>query len=154
MTSRKKRLAAALLLAASVAAVAALTVGAATRSDDGRQLTGQFCTNANAMPKPGACIALSYDGATAQGYTDSTERTLTLRPGTYWLSVNDTSTTHNFALESPDGSDQDLTAVAEAPGWVTVKVDLAHGHYTLFCDPHRMMGMYVDIEVGGVGQVG
>jgi hypothetical protein len=124
------------------------------RSDDGRQLTGEFCTNAMAMPKPGACISLSYGGTTAQGYTDSIERTLTLRPGTYWLSVNDTSLTHNFALESPDGSDQDLTAVAEAPGWVTVKVDLSHGHYTLFCDPHRMMGMYVDIEVGGVGQVG
>jgi len=140
-------------LAVLVLAGAAAVV-VSTASADGRQLTGQFCTNAMAMPKPGACIQLAFDGQTAQGYTDSSNRVLTLRPGTYWLTVTDTSTAHNFSLESPDGSDQDITGVADAPGSVTVKVNLTPGTWVLFCEPHRAMGMYVDIEVGGVGQVG
>ena len=135
-----------------IAAAAVVAVSGA--SADGRRLAGQFCTNPNAMPKPGACIALSSGGQTAQGYTDSPDRVLTLRPGTYWLSVNDNSTFHNYSLESPDGSVQDITGVAATPGWVTIKVDLTHGTWVLFCKPHRAMGMYVDIEVGGVGQVG
>ncbi len=134
--------------------VTAAAVAVSTANADGRQLAGSFCTNPNAMPKPGACISLSYDGQSAEGYTDSPNRVLALRPGTYWLSVNDNSTVHNFSLEGPDGSDQDITEVADAPGWVTVKVDLTHGTWVLFCDPHRAMGMHVDIEVGGVGQVG
>jgi plastocyanin len=149
---RKKRWMTSLVGLAIAVAATAVIVG--TASADGRQLTGTFCTNAQAMPKPGACISLAEGGQTAQGYTGSQERVLTLRPGTYWLSVNDNSTAHNFSLESPDGSDQDVTEVADAPGWVTVKVHLTPGTWVLFCDPHRPMGMYVDIEVGGVGQVG
>lgn len=149
----KSRMVGVLVLPALVAGL--ITLGPiAAGSADGRQLSGQYCTNPNAMPRPGACIALSFDGQTAQGYTDSPNRTLTLRPGTYWLTVNDNSTVHNFSLQSPDGSDQDLTGVADAPGSVTVKVDLTHGDWVLFCDPHRAMGMYVTIDVGGVGQVG
>ena len=41
----------------------------------------------------------------------------------------------------------------------TVKIDLKHGTYRLFCDAlkpvvHEDAGMYIDIEVGGEGQVG
>lgn len=119
-----------------------------------RQLVGEFCSNPAALPKPGACMSLSYQGQTAVGYTGSTTRLLTLRPGTYWLSVNDTSTAHNFALESPDGTDTDLTGVTDAPGWVSVKVDLTPGTWVLFCsaDDHRGDGMFVDIQVGGAAQ--
>jgi hypothetical protein len=142
------------LVAAAVAASTARAIPAGADNTDGRQLAGQFCTNPNAMPAPGACIQLAYGDQTAQGYTDSPTRVLTLRPGIYWLTVTDTSPKHNFSLASPDGSDQDLTGVADTPGEVTVKVNLTHGTWVLFCDPHRAMGMYVDIEVGGVGQVG
>jgi len=149
----RKSIAGALLLGALAAVL--VTVGPiATGSAEGRQLVGRFCTNPQAMPKPGACISLSYDGQTAQGYTDSLDRTIALRPGTYWITVTDNSAAHNFSLESPDGSDQDITGVADTPGSVTVKVDLTHGAWTLFCEPHRAMGMYVVIEVGGEGQVG
>jgi plastocyanin len=149
----RKSLAGVLLLTAVVAVL--VTVGPiAVGSAEGRQLVGQFCTNPQAMPKPGACISLAYDGQTAHGYTGSVDRTIALRPGTYWVTVTDNSATHNFSLESPDGSDQDLTGVADTPGSVTFKVDLTHGTWTLFCDPHRAMGMYVLIEVGGEGQVG
>ena len=141
------------LLAAATAAAVAFTTPAAR--SDGRQLSGVFCTNAQAMPKPGACIQLSNGGQTAQGYTDSPDRSLTLQPGVYWLTVNDSNTAHNFSLESPDGSDQDITGIPDTPGLVTVKVNLTHGTWVLFCDAddHRAMGMYVDIQVGGIGQV-
>jgi plastocyanin len=143
------------MAALAVLVIAAATaVIVATASADGRQLVGEFCTNPQAMPKPGACISLSSGDQTAEGYTGSQERVITLRPGTHWLQVNDTSTAHNFSLESPDGSDQDITEVAEAPGWVKVKVNLTPGTWVLFCDPHRPMGMYVNLEVGGVGHVG
>ena len=132
---------------------AACALAATPASADGRQLVGEFCTNSDAKPKPGACISLSFDGQAAQGYTDSSNRTLELRPGTYWLSVNDTSAAHNFALDDPSGSVQVITGVADTPGWVTVKVDLTHGTWRLLCVPHDEFGMYVQIDVGGVGQV-
>ena len=44
---------------------------AAPVSADGRELVGHFCSNPNALPKHGACISLSFDGQTAQGYTNS-----------------------------------------------------------------------------------
>lgn len=121
-----------------------------------RQLVGEFCSNPVALPKPGACISLSYQGRTALGYTSSDERQLTLTPGTYWLTVDDTSRAHNFALQCPDGSERDVTGVADVPGWVSVKVTLEPGAWVLFCsaDDHRADGMYVDIQVGGIGQTG
>ncbi len=143
-----------ILATSSAVLVALATIGpTVAQASDGRQLVGEFCTNANAQPKAGACMALSFAGQTAEGYTGSPDRTLNLRPGTYWLSVNDNSGVHDYSLESPDGVDQDLTGVTDTPGWVTVKVLLTHGTWVLFCDPHRSYGMYVDIEVGGVGQV-
>jgi len=138
-------------------AFVAVLVGAgpvAADSDVGRQATGAFCSNPQATPKPGACISLSFDGQTAFGYTNSPDRVIALRPGTYWLTVNDTSSAHNFALEDPSGSFQVITGVADTPGLVTVKVDLTHGTWRLLCVPHDEFGMFVDIEVGGVGQVG
>lgn len=138
------------LIVALVAALFAVGPVAAV-SAEGRQLTGAFCTNPQALPKPGACISLSYRDETAMGYTGSPDRVLTIRPGTYWLTVNDTSAAHNFSLRSPDGSEHAITGVVETPGWVTVKVHLTHGTYVLFCaaDDHEQDGMYVDIQVRG-----
>jgi hypothetical protein len=134
--------------------VALATIGpSVAQASSGRQLVGEFCTNDNALPKPGACLSLAFGDQMAEGYTGSADRVLALRPGTYWFVVNDNATVHNFSLEAPDGTDQDLTGVADAPGWVTVKVNLTPGTWVFFCDPHRSYGMYVDIVVGGVGQV-
>ena len=146
------RLKAALYVVACVIACAG-AFAATPVSAEGRQLVGEFCTNPQAHPKQGACIQLSFDGQTAQGYTGSLNRTLELRPGTYWLTVNDNSPAHNFALEDPSGSEQIITGVADTPGWVTVKVQLTHGTWRLLCVPHDEFGMFVDIEVGGVGQI-
>jgi plastocyanin len=136
------------VLIAVMCAMAAMPVSA-----DGRELTGRFCTNPQAQPKPGACMSLSFDGQTATGYTNSPDRVLELRPGTYWLSVDDTSAAHNFALEDPSGAVDVITGVAGTPGWVTVKVNLTPGTWRLLCVPHDEFGMYVQIDVGGVGEV-
>lgn len=147
------RLKSASYLVALVIALVAAMAAATPASAEGRQLVGKFCTNSLAKPKPGACMSLSFDGQTAEGYTDSPNRTLELRPGTYWLTVDDNSSAHNFALEDPNGSVQIITGVADTPGWVTLKVVLTHGTWRLLCVPHDEFGMFVDIEVGGVGQV-
>ena len=153
MNTRMKGKYAALPLAALL--LATVDAGPATADTDiGRQLTGHYCTNPMAMPKAGACIALTDGQQTAQGYFGSPNRTLAIRPGVYWLTVSDNAAVHNFSLQAPDGSDADITGVTETPGAVTIKVNLTPGEWVLFCEPHRGMGMYVDIEVGGVGQVG
>lgn len=91
---------------------------------------------------------------------------LTLRPGTYWITVNDTSPGHDFELRGPTntegegaGTPADLKLSGDAltdTGSYTTQVLLKRGWYRLFCAApfHEKGGMYVDIEVGGVGQVG
>ena len=108
-------------------------------------------------------MTLSWEGV-AYGTTNRAD--LTLRPGTHWIAVNDDSTIHNFVLRScPDATTpctdptapvQVLTTLADAPGQVTTKINLTHGTYRLFCEApnHERLGMYVDFEVDGVGQVG
>src|SRR5262245_40550343 len=139
---RKHRIAVLLAGLVTVSVIAAFTSAAA--SADGRELAGTFCGS--------RCISFTFHDAT----TTSTNRTdFTLRPGIYWLTVNDPSTVHNFSLRSPDGTDQEITTDPGNPGLVTVKILLTHGSYRLFCDfdSHEAQGMYVDFEVGGVGQV-
>ncbi len=94
----RKKIAGALLLAALVAIGLVATVGPiGAGAAEGRQIDGQFCTNPQALPKPGACIALSFGEQTAQGYTDSPDRVLSLRPGTYWLTVARPTTSRSRA---------------------------------------------------------
>jgi hypothetical protein len=80
--------------------------------------------------------------------------------------VNANFVGHNFELRScpsatspctdGNGAEQEITALGKAEGLVTVKVNLRYGTYRLFCDAagHEAGGMYVDFEVGGVGQLG
>jgi hypothetical protein len=144
---------------AAIGTVAVYTV--ATASAAGRELEGSFCSHAvSGSPfPPGLCVQLTLDGQTTQGYYHS-PGSLTLRPGDYWLTVTDTSAAHNFSLMGPDGLDTDITTVPEgspaSPVVKTVKIHLDHGSYMIMCDAtgHAAAGMYVNIEVGGVGQVG
>src|SRR5262245_11241121 len=134
---------AAVLLAALVTGSIIAACVSASASADGRALDGAFCGN--------RCISLAFDGET----TTSTTRTdFTLRPGVYWFTVDDPSTVHNFTLREPDGTNQEITTTTGVPGLVTVKDLEKHGSYRLFCSfgTHEAQGMYVDFEVGGVGQ--
>ncbi len=155
---------------------------AATASADGRTLEGSFCGISH------TCMAMTFEGAIVgtPTRTDPTQPDLTLRPGTYWLTVTDDSNFHNFSLRSCPGStslctadnpasggtDHDVTPICNDPLTTagscprinpaaneideTLKINLKHGTYRLFCDAagHEAAGMYVDISVGGVGQVG
>jgi hypothetical protein len=200
-----------LLAALVVLAVTASPVAA--DQEHGRTIRGGFCLNDHLF-----CMSASVDGqAPVEGYgvdgnggtcakppatTDppagpqycvpSGTGRLTIRPGTYWITVDDTLNSHNFELRSCPGSTTacrpgqgsaltELTPVcnddpANADVFkcsatnpfpetaandiaVTLKIKLTPGTYRLFCDAlkpvvHENAGMYIDIHVRGVGQVG
>jgi hypothetical protein len=159
------------LVSLSAVAAVAAAVAMAASSDvvvpaDARTIDGTFCT--------GLCIHVT----TSDGQTAQSSNGLDLRPGTYWVTVTDTSRFHDFVLRSCPGStspcdpgsggeESPLTTVGEgstaAPVVKTLKINLQHGTYRLFCNAtsptmpgmdHEDMGMYVDFSVGGVGQLG
>ena len=172
----KGRVAVLLAAAAGVAAFAVYSV--ATASADGRTLDADFCVPVH------TCMSLTFDGATvgtAERPAGSTDPDIALRPGEYWFSLTDNSNAHNYALRSCPGSDdictasnpdvsdvQLLTPICNDPSGkctqttplteidISQKLNLEHGTYRLFCQApfHERAGMYVDIAVGGVGQVG
>ncbi|HZD86483.1 MAG TPA: hypothetical protein VE088_00580 [Gaiellaceae bacterium] len=207
---RRRTIAVLLTTLGAVGAVAAFTT--ATASAQGRTIEGGFCLSEHLF-----CMSAGLDGQTpVEGYgvdgnggkcakppgdpsvpsgpqycVPSGTGLLRLRPGTYWITVDDALNTHNFELRScpgstgpcspGQGSEMQLTPVcnddpanpdvfkcsatnpspeAAATDIVrTVKLELKPGTYRLFCDAqkpvvHELAGMYVDIEVGGVGQVG
>lgn len=167
-----RRIAVVLAAFAAIGAVAAyLTM---TASATGRALEGAFCT----LPVPPAtnatshlCMSVTWDDVTYG--TPNPGASLSLRPGTYWITVNDNSVGHNFSLRScPDSTSrcvagtegstsEDITTIGDAPGEVTVKMNLEHGTYRLYCSTggsgangHEARGMFADFAVGGKGQVG
>jgi hypothetical protein len=176
-----KSLRASLTALLATLAVVGTIVGytAATASADGRTLDASFCGNG----LPHLCFVVNgtaYDAAThVAGQPD-----LTLRPGTYWITLTDDNNFHNFAVRTCAGNDvtalcDDSAANADAPVLVlsplnnaNVTADMncsgapgtltcaykfvsTHGTYRLICQQtgHERGGMYVDIAVGGVGQV-
>jgi hypothetical protein len=153
-------------VAAVVAAVAMAASNDVVVPADARTIDGTFCT--------GLCIHVT----TSDGQTAQSPNGLNLRPGTYWVTVTDTSRFHDFVLRSCPGStspcdpssggdESPLTTVGEgstaSPVVKTLKINLQHGTYRLFCNAtnptmpgmdHEDMGMFVDFSVGGVGQLG
>jgi len=166
------------LLAGLAVAGATAAFIAGTASADGRTLQGTFCTENH------TCMAMTLnDGTTFNSSiraAGETQPDVTLRPGTYWITLADNSNGHNFALRSCVGSTdlctsanpasdggQTITPLCNSPlagggcGPVTeidqtIKLELMHGTYRLYCEQrgHEAGGMYVEIAVGGVGQVG
>ena len=149
-----RRIAATLVVIGAIAAYMSVAASA-----NGRELEGAFCTTNTGSR---ICMSLTWDGVE---YGTTNRASLSLRPGTYWLTVNDPTTFHNFSLRScPDldaacvkdaGDEQEITTIPGAPGEVTVKLQFEHGTYRLFCATgnHEDQGMFVDFAVGGVGQV-
>ncbi len=134
------------LAAALVTALIAVSVGAPAIKD-GRGLDGAF-GSASCGPASGLPITLSEDGQSVD----------TLRPGTYWITLNDPCPTHNFVLNDAQVSNGDgdvLTGpISDTPGIVTLKIQLKHGTYRLYCGNLNHKNMFVDFTVGGVGQTG
>ena len=168
-------------LLAAFAAIGAVTAYAvATASAQGRTLVGEFGFDTS------AASGTSYYHQCAPrnaGFTivltENGKPVTAIQPGTYWLTVTDNCTNHNFELRSCPGSsspcdpssggeEQGITPLSDPntsngfTGTVTVKIHLVHGTYRLFCDAPVPTGgthetafnMYTDFAVGGVGQVG
>jgi hypothetical protein len=177
--SRKNRVAVLVAALAALSAVAAFAAATAAADDgqsaDIRTITGSFCNDATHA----FCLQASFGSQTVEGYCAGTISsctpnansggTLMLRPGDYLLSVNDSSKFHDFTLrscpdstapcdESSGGTEQPITTDPFVGSASTV-IHLSHGTYRLFCGNdgppiHEDKGMYVDISVGGVGQLG
>jgi hypothetical protein len=161
-TFTKRRGLALLAAFSAVAAVAAYSVAGAWAA--GREPDGSFCMRAGGGFPAGLCMQVTLDGQTVQGYGASPGQA-SVRPGNYWLTVTDNNPNHNFVLTGPNGLDTELTTIAEgsptSPVTQTDKIHLRHGSYTLLCTStlgigqhHGDAGMRVEIDVGGVGQVG
>jgi hypothetical protein len=120
-----------LLVLASLLAAGAFTASTSMAVPAGRQLHGKV--------GPGFTILLEQDG----------KPVTSLRPGTYWLTVEDLSGVHNFHILGP-GLDDVVTSVPFT-GTVTHKIHLRHGGYTFQCDPHSF-AMFGTFTVGGRGQ--
>jgi hypothetical protein len=167
-TFTKRRGLALLAAFSAVAAVAAYSVAGAAA--DGREPDGSFCSQMvpGSLFPPGLCMQVVFEGQTVQGFFGSPGE-VSLRPGNYWLTVTDNSPGHNWALAGPSGIVTELTSVGAGsptdPVTRTDKIHLKKGSYSLLCTsdirppsgpptPHAPAGMRIDIEVGGVGQVG
>ena len=80
---------------------------AVTASAQGRTIDGVFC-----MDHP-FCMQASFDDQTVMGYQVASNTpsgaVITLQPGTYWFTVHDDMSGHDFALRSCPGSDSPCT---------------------------------------------
>ncbi|HEY8773535.1 MAG TPA: plastocyanin/azurin family copper-binding protein [Gaiellaceae bacterium] len=78
-------------------------------------------------------------GTVGPGFTISLKRfnkpLVSLKAGTYSITVSDKSNIHNFRLRGPGGVNKEITAVGFV-GTKTVTVKLVKGIYRYVCDPH------------------
>ncbi len=75
---------------------------------------------------PGFTITLTQNG----------KKVTSLKAGTYTLVVRDKASTHNFALDGPNGYEKDFTSVSLV-GTKTFTVALKKGKYKYYCAPHE-----------------
>jgi methionine-rich copper-binding protein CopC len=149
LNSPRRRILVVLLAALAVTGASAAQHFTATSSADNPTLTGDFCT--------GLCMTATWNGV---AYGTTNRAVLALKPGTYTLTVNDTSAVHDFVLRSCPGSvvvcssgnplaaTTPITTQAQM-GTVSQTEVLAPGTYRLFCsvDGHEGRGMFADFEV-------
>lgn len=176
---------AALAAVGSFAAYSVATASAQGRTIDGAfclSTTTPFCLQATFDGQ----TVMNYGTGTGCGpltpanCTPTANGPLALRPGTQWIAVTDNHNAHNFELRScpgsttactdTNGAETQITPVCNTTGSPTpcggttttaiisdtLKINLKHGTYRLFCDTmgHEAAGMYIDFVVGGDGQVG
>ena len=86
-------------------------------------------------------------GTVGPGYSielmQGSEDVTALKAGTYSLAVTDSATTHDFALQAPDGT---ITQITDLPftGTKSATVQLTPGTWIYFCQPHatQMRGSF------------
>jgi plastocyanin len=128
-------------MARALLALAALVVGGAAIAAPGSGSAPEDARQLEGTVGPGFTISLTEDGQPVEA----------VRPGTYWLTVHDLSSMHNFHIIGPDGLDEVVTSVPFV-GDATVKILLKHGTVTFQCDPHKAF-MNGSFTVAGIDQV-
>lgn len=112
-------------------------------------LAGAAAVALTALAAPASTSANNLVGTTGPEWTITLKkagRTVTvLKPGTYKLTVNDRSTSHNFRLRGPR-TNRVITRLRYT-GRKTVTVTLRKGLYTYLCDPHEYGGMQAQFRV-------
>lgn len=95
-------------------------------------------TDTGAAPPAGGILA----GSVGPGFDISVETNGTIAPGSYELTVDDLSSTHNFHLSGPG---VDVSTSVSGEGSETFAVTLEPGTYAFVCDPHSfsMSGSFV-----------
>jgi plastocyanin len=112
------------LLLMTALAAAAISLPAAA--------TGEPTVALSGVVGPGFTISLKNADGTAVRHLD---------PGTYEISINDTSVEHNYHLFGPGVEQQTVIENIETASWTVTFID---GTYTFRCDPHasQMKGTF------------
>jgi len=92
-----------------------------------------------AVTAPAGAVIPKLTGTVGPGFTISLKRfnkpLVSLKAGTYSITVSDKSNIHNFHLRGPGGVNKEITAIGFV-GTKTVTVKLVKGIYKYVCDPH------------------
>ena len=92
-----------------------------------------------AVTAPAGAVIPKLTGTVGPGFTISLKRfnkpLVSLKAGTYSITVSDKSDIHNFHLRGPGGVNKEITAIGFV-GTKTVTVKLVKGTYKYVCDPH------------------
>ena len=115
---------------AAVLAVAVLAVAGCGGDDN--QAGADTSTETSQTTEAGGSGGEALTGSVGPGFEISLDKT-EVPAGTYTLTVDDKSTSHNFHLTGP-GVDV-MTEVGEE-GTKSFDVELQPGTYTFVCDPH------------------
>ena len=114
-------------LGAVLVAVALGAAGCGGGSDESSDTTATETTETSTA-SGGSALA----GSVGPGFEISLDKT-DVTAGTYTLTVDDQSTSHNFHLTGPG---VDVSTEVGEEGTKTFTVDLQAGTYTFVCDPH------------------
>ncbi len=95
-----------------------------------------------AIAAPQKLLGSDGPGFTISLKTGAGKSVKALKKGTYSLTVNDKSSSHNFVLEGP-GVERVVTTVS-GKGLKTVTLKLRAGKYKFYCQPHEssMFGFF------------
>ena len=96
-------------------------------------------TGVLAIAAPSQAALPKLQGTVGPGFTIKLttlgKKVITLKAGTYAITVVDKSNIHNFHLRGPGGVNKEITAIGFV-GTKTVIVKLVKGTYKYVCDPH------------------
>jgi len=96
-------------------------------------------TGVLAIAAPSQAALPKLTGKVGPGFTINLtklgKKVITLKAGTYSITVSDKSNIHNFHLRGPGAVNKEITSIGFV-GTKTVVVRLVRGTYKYVCDPH------------------